>query len=377
MGGGRGFHDGLPSGPGRGPIKVTSVTEPAYEYMRDEVFVIAEQAYVGTSLILTLLVGLVVLNAYRARFWCRFLCPLGALLGLLSVRALLRLQADAEWCNSCELCGMGCQGGTSQLPPQRWRPAECFGCLNCTESCRPAALRFVLPWRWEPRVEPVGLTRRAMLGSAVGGVATLAFMRATPQGRRRRLHPFLIRPPGALAEREFLQRFTACGLCMKVCPTGGLQPSLSEAGVEGLWTPILVPRLGYCKYDCTLCGQVCLTGAIEPLPIEEKHKGKIGLARFDTSRCLPSAYGRECVVCEEHCPVPAKAIYAVEVDVVDRAGERRVIKQPRVDPGLCTGCGVRENKCVFRDRPAIRVYSTNESLNPDNQPILPLEEGYP
>jgi MauM/NapG family ferredoxin protein len=214
-----------------------------------------------------------------------------------------------------------------------------------------------------------------MIGSAAGGLVTLALLRATPQGRGRRFHPFLIRPPGALAEREFLQRCTGCGLCMKVCPTGGLQPALTEAGLEGLWTPVLVPRIGYCEYDCTLCGQVCPTGAIQQLSVEEKHAVKMGLARFDTRRCLPYAYGRECVVCEEHCPVPDKAIYAVEVEVVDREGNRQVIKQPQIDPDLCTGCGVCENVCVFRDQPAVRVYSSNETRNPDNQPILPAEEG--
>jgi len=48
-----------------------------------------------------------------------------------------------------------------------------------------------------------------------------------------------------------------------------------------------------------------------------------------------------------------------------------VLKQPYVDPDLCTGCGICEAKCVFKDRPAVRVTSANESRHPDNQPILP------
>ena len=54
---------------------------------------------------------------------------------------------------------------------------------------------------------------------------------------------------------------------MKVCPTSGLQPALAEAGLEGIWTPILKPRLGYCDYGCNACGQVCPSGAIPPLPL--------------------------------------------------------------------------------------------------------------
>lgn len=201
-------------------------------------------------------------------------------------------------------------------------------------------------------------------------------MRVTPQARGKRFNPLLIRPPGAREERAFLQRCTACGVCMKICPTGGLQPTLTEAGLEGLWTPRLVPRVGYCDYECSLCSQVCPTEAIAPLTIEAKQKVKIGLATFDTTRCIPYAYGRDCMVCEEHCPIPTKAIYCVETEVKDRNGNVKTIKQPRVDPDLCIGCGICENVCPFKDRPAIRVTSANESRNPGNQPIAPSDDPY-
>jgi ferredoxin len=157
---------------------------------------------------------------------------------------------------------------------------------------------------------------------------------------------------------------------MKVCPQGALQPCITEAGLEGLWTPRLVPRLGYCEYTCNLCGQACPTAAIQPLRLEEKQKTRIGLASFDTTRCIPYAYGRDCMVCEEHCPIPDKAIYFVETDVTHRDGSVRKIKQPRVDPEKCTGCGICENVCPFKDGPAIRVFSANESRHPENTPIL-------
>jgi ferredoxin len=157
---------------------------------------------------------------------------------------------------------------------------------------------------------------------------------------------------------------------MKVCLTNGLQPALVEAGLEGLWTPRLVPRIGYCEYNCTLCGQVCPTQAIRRLPLEAKRTVKIGLAAIDTSRCLPYAFQTTCIVCEEHCPLPRKAIWFEERDVLAHDGTLRRVKQPRVDPILCTGCGICETKCVVQDLPAIRVTSANEDRNPENRVIL-------
>ena len=364
--------------PGVGSLRLTQVTEPVYTFFRDHVFVAPDQAFVGTGLIVAFFVATLALNAYRRRFWCRYLCPLGALLGLVSWRPLLRRQTQQENCNQCDLCGTACHGAADVGAGAAWKPAECMGCLNCTDSCARNGLsfRFAAPWRKKPAEQRIGLSRRGAIGAAVGGVFGIAFLRANPQARGHRYHPDLVRPPGARAEREFLQRCTSCGLCMKVCPTGALQPTTTEAGLEGIWSPRLVPDIGYCDYTCNLCGQVCPTGAIELLTLEVKQQTKIGLAHFDTTRCLPYAYGRECIVCEEHCPVPDKAIYAIDVEVHDHDGVASVIKQPHVDPDRCIGCGICENMCVLTDQPAIRVSSANETRHPGNQPILAVDSDY-
>ena len=365
--------------PDRGPFRPGLITEPVYHYLHENVFTIANQAFLGAGLIAAFFLGTLALNAYRPRFWCRYLCPLGALLGVLSWRPLLLRTVDQAACNQCGLCGRSCHGAASVEPGRGWMAAECLGCFHCSNACPRGALkfRFSQPFAEAPGTQTIDLGKRATLGAALGGVAALALLRITPQGRgqrfhpRARYHPLLIRPPGARDELAFLQRCTACGMCMKMCPTGGLQPAWTEAGIEGLWTPRLVPAIGHCDYNCNLCGQVCPTEAIRPLAIAEKQQTKIGLAAFDTTRCIPYAYGRDCMVCEEHCPIPDKAIYFVEVEVQDHDGRKRTIKQPRIDVKRCTGCGQCENVCIFRDLPAVRVASTSEDRHPDNQSMSP------
>jgi len=359
--------------PHAGPLHLTALTEPVYQFFRNHVWGMPRQAFLGTGSILGFFLLILAANFWRRRFWCRYLCPLGALLGLIARRPWLRRAVDPDSCTRCDLCASDCHGAASEKPGEGWRASECFVCFNCAEACPQNGVRFKWRpfWRNDPPAEGPGISRRAALTALAGGIAAQAAFRATPQGRGNVYHPRLIRPPGARPEAEFLERCTACGMCMKVCPTGGLQPALGEAGLEGLWTPRLVPHLGYCAYDCNACGHACPTEAIRPLSLEEKHTVRIGLAAFDTTRCIPYAYGRDCMVCEEHCPVPDKAIYFQEVTITARDGSLRKVKQPHVDPNNCIGCGTCENVCVLKDAPGVRVFSSNESRHPDNQPILP------
>jgi MauM/NapG family ferredoxin protein len=362
--------------PRLGPAHLTSASEPAYHFLRDRVFVAARQVFTGSGLILVIFLAALGLNLYRSRFWCRYVCPLGALLGLLAKRTTLRLVGTDAECNDCGLCTIRCPAAAQPEKRGKWLPTECFGCWNCVAACQNGGLDFRFAWPWRrPQAAAVDLKKRALLASAVGGLGGLFLMRITPEAQGRIYEPSLIRPPGARPEREFLQRCIQCGLCLKSCPTGVLQPAWHEAGLEGIWTPVFNARIGYCEYECNLCGQVCPTQAIAPLTLEQKKLVKVGLATIDTTRCLPYAYGRECIVCEEHCPIPTKAIYFVEAEVPLRDGGTQVLKQPRVDPDLCTGCGICETRCPFHDQPAIRITSANETRHPDNQPILPGGSG--
>jgi MauM/NapG family ferredoxin protein len=172
-----------------------------------------------------------------------------------------------------------------------------------------------------------------------------------PKNKRLNYRSKVIRPPAALREDDFLDRCIRCGNCMKVCITNGLQPTLLQTGLTGIWTPQLVPEIGYCEYNCTLCGNVCPTGAIEKLSLSQKKKTRLGLAQIDHSLCLPWAYKTECLVCQEHCPVADKAIKLEDEKISDR-----IIQKPVVDKFLCVGCGICQNKCPVRPDRAIKVY---------------------
>jgi MauM/NapG family ferredoxin protein len=303
--------------------------------------------------------GILALNLLAPRFWCRYLCPLGAMLGLLGTKQFMaRVDVNSDRCVKCGTCNRTCQGDATPFPPGEWASRECIACWNCQDVC-PCTAVSIHPTLKKTGDGNVDLERRWFLSA--GAAAVLSVPIVTLGEQRKRINPELIRPPGALPETEFVKTCVKCGECMKVCLTNGLQPTLHQAGLEGIWTPILVPKLGYCEYYCTLCGQVCPTGAIKHLELAKKQTTKIGMATFDKNRCIPYTYNRNCGVCEEHCPARGKAIRFNEEESFDRKGNPFILKKPYVVPQICIGCGICENKCPVVDIPAIRVSPINES----------------
>jgi len=342
-----------------------SFTDAAYVWLKGLVLPFNEPHYSQALLLGSLFLLVIGLNLHERRLWCRHLCPLGALLGLLSRHSLLR-RSVSEGCTGCGACTTLCQGAAAPDRKELWKSEECYYCMNCDDACPEGAVSF--GFSGSRRQAALDLGRRRVIGAALAGAAAVPLMRVS--GAAATVDPLLVRPPGALGEMDFLSRCVRCGECMKVCITGGLQPAFLEAGPEGLWTPVLVPRMGYCEYNCTLCGQVCPTGAIKRLSRNEKAKVHIGTAMIDKGRCLPWAHGRPCIVCEEMCPTPKKAIWFQEADVKLRNGRKVRLKQPVVDLELCIGCGICEAKCPVVDRPAIYVTCSGESRSDNNRILL-------
>ena len=139
---------------------------------------------------------------------------------------------------------------------------------------------------------------------------------------------------------------------MKVCPTNGLQPTLLQSGWQGVWSPQLVPRIGYCEYECFLCCQVCPTKAIDRIALEKKKRTIIGTAVIDKNTCIPFTQPTSCMVCEEMCPVPTKAIEFVPVMVYFKGLPQKQVLQPYVVKEKCIGCGICETKCPVQSIPA-------------------------
>ena len=311
--------------------------------------------------------GAVLLNKGRERFWCRYVCPLGALLGLCGRYNLFKLRLDEAKCTKCDLCSIHCPTQASPFPAGQWKSSECVYCETCAALCPSRAISFPARFRME-KLPAVDFTRRRILATSFLALFSVPFFRIS--NARKRADEKLIRPPGALPEPDFLRKCVKCGECLKACPTNGLQPALTEAGPEGLWTPVLVPKIGYCEYYCSLCTQVCPTGAIKELSVPEKTTVKIGTAWVDKNRCIPYFLGRPCIVCEEHCPVSPKAIKLVLVETIRPDGTTAVEKAPVIDLDLCIGCGICENKCPVADQPAIYVTSVGEQRSAENQLLL-------
>jgi MauM/NapG family ferredoxin protein len=303
-----------------------------------------------------LTLAILFLGMIRPRFWCRNLCPAGALIALFSVRPLFR-RVVSEGCTHCGKCARACPMAAVSSDFSKTAYSECITCLRCRDICPEKAVSFSVRGKRLPLAGELDLDRRRVLGAGAAGVAAAAMamtglhhlggnQNATALRSSR-----LIRPPGALPERDFQARCVRCGECIKGCLTNTLQPVWFEAGLSGLWTPKLTARLAGCEQGCALCGQICPTGAIRPLGLEEKLFAKVGTARIEKSRCIAWEQDKKCMICDEICPYNAVSSQFVP--------DHRVTV-PVVQEDRCNGCGYCESKCPVVGESAVLVEPLGE-----------------
>lgn len=183
--------------------------------------------------------------------------------------------------------------------------------------------------------------------------------------RRTEARAFVHRPPGALPEDKFGGSCSRCGLCASACPYESIKlMSLFEGANAG--TPAIEARKVPC-YMCVdmPCIQACPTGALDP-NLSDIKDSKMGVAALvDRDKCL-ALTGNRCEVCFNACPLRRDALKIVPrvLNVADTSGEPSEqingysYFEPTVNPEACTGCGLCEHACPL-DTPAIQVFSRN------------------
>ena len=152
----------------------------------------------------------------------------------------------------------------------------------------------------------------------------------------------LLRPPGAITERQFLQACTRCDECIHACPKDAIQRVPKKMGFLIAGSPYIDPK----KIPCVMCDDLpcisaCPDGALVPPPNNDRMEVKMGYAILDKKNC--QAYGDTfCQQCVIDCPIPGAIIQKDQ--------------KPIIDKRTCTGCGVCVLSCSTVNIPlAIKI----------------------
>lgn len=344
-----------------------------------------------------ILLGLPVLFLafFRSRWFCRYLCPVG-----FATEAIGRLNKPgrgrfAKWPHLGRWLFAFLLGGAAAGYPwfiwldplaistgffSAWRVPLAWSTLSLAAGF-PAVLliSWIAPQAWCHRICPLGAlqdfltwarrklsfkraapasgaadpaySRRAFLGIAAGGAMALALRRSQPGTAQP------IRPPGARPEDEFTGLCARCGACIRACPYHILRPDFGEAGLGGLFAPVIDYAQAHCFEYCNECSKVCPTGAIARLALDAKRVRAIGLAAVDRGQCIAWRDGEYCMVCHEFCPYLA-------IELTDHNG----VNCPVVAADACRGCGACQVNCPAQPIKAIVVHGTPP------RPLRPVEE---
>jgi ferredoxin len=312
------------------------------------------------------------LNAISKRFWCRVLCPLGGLLGLLSHVPGIRRRVDVTACRTCGACARSCP--TSAIDADRAYasgPGECIDCLRCEDACPVDAISFhsVLGETLAPKYRPERRDAFVAAGATALGVAVVAVPSLRPSlGMADEGDGAEILRPPSTDDRRLAALCVRCGACYGACPTGALKPSLSLTSAAGPWTPSLDVRPVHCTLNCNRCARVCPTDALHtPTAAEAQALGLGAVAHIDKQRCRAWAKNRACLACMAVCPIIG-AIKAVERPADLPTLHRAVVSVPEVDESLCVGCDVCARTCPIG--PAAIGTHLEKPLGP-NGPSIP------
>jgi ferredoxin len=317
----------------------------------------------GHVLSIGLFLGVLCLGLLRPRFWCKYVCPSGAVFSLGNLFRITERKVESS-CIHCNKCVTVCPFDAIK-PDFTTRVTDCTLCQTCAGVCPSHSIKFVERWNVldlkdenTPATNETVLGRRGFVSLATGTTVSVIGGTGIAMATKA-LSPDLddpamvrpVRPPGSVPEEDFLQQCIRCGECFKACPNNVLQPLGFQQGLAGLWTPAVDADWAGCESSCNACGEVCPTGAIRPLPIEEKKAVRMGLAIVNESTCLPFAGREACQLCVDECVAAGyDAIeftrVGTETDTEGNPIEVTGYLAPVVISDKCVGCGLCQSRCV-------------------------------
>ncbi len=343
---------------------------------------------------LVMFAAVFLLSLKGRRFWCRYVCPTGALLSVANFFRVAERKVESS-CINCNKCVEVCPFDAI-AEDFTTRTNDCTYCQTCGGICPTDSIKFVTRWNTtelkivddERPNQPRPVSRRGFVAAGLIGTVTAIATRATRTteaamgGSKSAGNP--LRPPGSVPEADFLDLCIRCGECFKVCPGPVLHPAGLELGLESLWTPVAHPEHPGCHQECNFCTQVCPTGAIQPLELSVKRQTHMGLAVVNQETCLPfrDVDREDCDLCFVECQ--SAGYDAIEMRPIDLPVDRQALEAqgfsdfvidemstilaPQVDPAKCVGCGICTYRCHTKyviqsdrlDNAAITIATENE-----------------
>ena len=324
--------------------------------------------HAGHFVSLALFVTVLALGFLQPRFWCKYVCPTGAIFSLSNLFRVTERKVQ-QACVECGKCVEVCPFDAI-APDFNTRTSDCTFCQTCGGVCPVQAIQFAGRWaRTEgneqddaytpkpivdqsPTLPRRGFLARAggILGGVAGGLGFALAARLFAGDPGRSGGRAIVRPPGSVPEPDFLRLCIRCGECYQACPNNVLQPLGLSRGLDNLWTPQVVAEWSGCEPSCSNCGQVCPTGAIRALPLAEKRVARLGLAVVDPQTCLPHAGREACQLCVDECRLAGYDAFefirvGTELDAAGEPIEGSGFLAPTVRAEKCVGCGLCQTRC--------------------------------
>jgi len=308
------------------------------------------------------LVIFIVMVIFRGRLFCNTLCPVGALLSLVSRYSLFRISINQKSCISCGICEKTCKAEAINVKDFSVDTSRCVDCFNCVSSCSKDSISYSFKPSFKKEIKEVSTdsvtasnttsqqpSRRSFLATGATIAASLPVISSVAQvyigGKKEKVMP--VTPPGSINLERFKDKCTGCHICVVQCPSQVLVPAGLQFGLGYMLKPYVSYNDSYCNYECTVCMDVCPNHALKPMTVDEKVTTQVGIAEFFLDRCIVETENTDCGACSEHCPTQA-----VHMELYK---EGSTLTVPVVEPDLCVGCGGCESICPVRPDRAIIV----------------------